>query len=102
MIDADIDGNGMIDFEEFLAVMTHRLEDQEKENELIDAFKCFDRDGDGTISLKEIKFIVCTLGENQKLSEKEAEEMMRAVDSDGDGVISYKEFVNLMMSRIRK
>ena len=99
MAQADQDGSGTIDFEEFVILMTHKLEEQEMENELHEAFECFDRDGDGSISLKELKFIMMTLGE--KLSEKEMAHMISLVDSDGDGYVSYKEFATMMMSKIK-
>ena len=69
------------------------------ENELHEAFECFDRDGDGLISCKELKFIMMTLGE--KLSEKEVNYMISVIDSDGDGTISYKEFADMMMAKIK-
>ena len=35
---ADQDGNGMIDYDEFIDIMTHKLEEQEMETELHTAF----------------------------------------------------------------
>ena len=63
IIAADKDGNRQIDFEEFLTMMTLKLEEQEMEKELHTAFECFDRNGDGSITCKELRFIVKSLGE---------------------------------------
>ena len=96
---ADADGSGTIDFEEFVVMMTNKLEEQELENELHEAFECFDRDGDGSISCKELRFIMTTLGE--KLTDEEVEYMISVIDADGDGSVSYKEFADMMMAKIK-
>ncbi|KAG0590187.1 hypothetical protein M758_1G077500 [Ceratodon purpureus] len=61
--------------------------------DLVEAFKMFDRNGDGKISSKELGTVLRSLGEN--LSEVELEQMIRDVDADGDGEIDLQEFINL-------
>ncbi len=97
---ADEDGSGTIDFEEFLKLMSGNLEARAENDELREAFTVFDRDGDGTISAKELRFIMMNLGE--KLNEDELKHMMSIVDKDGDGEISYEEFSAMMIKVIRK
>merc|ERR1712164_1267 len=48
--EVDADGNGTIDFPEFLSLMSKKLKDTDTEEDLIEAFKVFDRDGNGLIS----------------------------------------------------
>ena len=43
--EVDADGNGTIDFPEFLSLMTRKIKDTDTEEELREAFKVFDRDG---------------------------------------------------------
>ena len=43
----DADGNGTIDFPEFSSLMARKMKDTEEE--LVEAFKVFDRDGSGFI-----------------------------------------------------
>ena len=43
--EVDIDGNGTIDFKEFLGLMARKMRDNDSEEELIEAFKVYDRDG---------------------------------------------------------
>jgi len=43
--EVDADGNGTIDFPEFLSLMARKIKDTDTEEELREAFKVFDRDG---------------------------------------------------------
>ena len=94
--EVDTDGNGTIDFPEFLSMMARKMQDTDTEEEIREAFKVFDKDGNGFISAAELRHVMTTLGE--KLSEDEVEEMIREADVDGDGQINYDEFVKLMIS----
>ena len=102
--EVDADGNGTIDFPEFLSLMARylhflfrKMKDTDTEEELIEAFKVFDRDGNGLISAAELRHVMTNLGE--KLTEEEVDEMIREADIDGDGHINYEEFVRMMMAR---
>lgn len=41
--EVDEDGNGTIEFEEFLSLMARKMADSETEEELLEAFKFFDK-----------------------------------------------------------
>merc|ERR1712118_607662 len=75
--EVDGDGNGTVDFPEFLSLMARKMKDTGTEGELIEAFKCFDRDGSGFISTAEIRHVMTNLGE--KLTDEEVDEMVREV-----------------------
>lgn len=94
--EVDADGNGTVDFPEFLSLMARKMKDTDSEEELIEAFKVFDRDGGGYISIGELRHVMTNLGE--KLTDEELDEMTRESDVDGDGQINYEEFVRMMMS----
>uniref|UniRef100_A0A8C4ST56 EF-hand domain-containing protein n=1 Tax=Erpetoichthys calabaricus TaxID=27687 RepID=A0A8C4ST56_ERPCA len=87
---ADVDGNGLIDFSEFLTMMAKKMKDADVEEEIHEAFKVFDKDGDGSISAAELHLAMKNLGE--KLTEDEIYEMINEADIDGDGQISFEEF----------
>ncbi|KAN0082579.1 hypothetical protein V8E55_008374 [Tylopilus felleus] len=91
--EVDADGNGTIDFPEFLTMMARKMRDTDSEEEIREAFKVFDKDGNGFISAAELRHVMTNLGE--KLTETEVEEMIREADVDGDGQINYDEFVKL-------
>lgn len=88
---------GTIDFPEFLTLMARKMKDTDSEEELIEAFKVFDRDGNGLISAAELRHVMTNLGE--KLTDEEVDEMIREADIDGDGQINYEEFVGMMLAK---
>lgn len=90
--EVDIDGNGLMDFNEFIVLMA-RQQSMGPE-ELQQAFSIFDRDGNGYIDAKELRYLLTTLGE--KLSNNEVDEIIRDVDVDGDGRVNYQEFVTML------
>ncbi|KAH8277062.1 hypothetical protein KR026_004581, partial [Drosophila bipectinata] len=87
----DNDPNGMMDFNEFCTIMAKQMRETDTEEEMREAFKIFDRDGDGFISPAELRFVMINLGE--KVTDEEIDEMIREADFDGDGMINYEEFV---------
>jgi len=95
--EVDTDGDGSVDFDEFLTLMTRQMQFSEEEDEFRAAFRVFDKDGSGSISAEELKQVMRDLGEN--LTEKELEDMIRDADSDGDGFIDYEEFTKIMLSK---
>ena len=97
--EVDADGNGTIDFPEFLSLMARKMKDTDTEEELVEAFKVFDRDGNGFISAAELRHVMTNLGE--KLTDEEVDEMIREADVDGDGQINYEEIVATGVSRIQ-
>ncbi|KAJ7960450.1 Calmodulin-related protein [Quillaja saponaria] len=98
--EVDADGNGTIDFPEFLNLMARKMKDTDSEEELKEAFRVFDKDQNGFISAAELRHVMTNLGE--KLTDEEVDEMIREADVDGDGQINYEEFVKVMMAKRRK
>ncbi|CAG7871085.1 unnamed protein product [Brassica rapa] len=99
--EVDADGNGTIDFPEFLNLMARKMKDTDSEEELKEAFRVFDKDQNGFISAAELRHVMTNLGE--KLTDEEVDEMVREADVDGDGQINYDEFVKVMMAnKLRK
>lgn len=83
----DIDGDGLVDYPEFLAA-TMKRNLANKEEYLVNAFNYFDTKKQGVITKADL---VQFMG-----SEEQAQEVMNEVDANGDGVISFEEFVGMM------
>merc|ERR1719312_783025 len=96
MMEADLDGNGTIEFQEFSELMKEKYRFEDQESDLKEAFKLFDRDRDGFITLKELKKVSQILG--NLMEQEELEEFMREADVDGNGQLDYEEFCKMMLS----
>jgi len=93
---ADSDHSGCIDYSEFLAA-TVSQEEYLDEQACREAFASFDRDGSGSISLKELEAALSDGSlAGAKLNESRIREMLKEVDRDGDGTIDFEEFVETL------
>lgn len=87
--EVDEDGNGSIEFEEFITLMAKKAQSgKEAEEELLLAFQVFDKDNSGTISSDELKQVMAALSPG--LTGEDLEEMVKEVDQDGDGEVSFE------------
>lgn len=92
----DRNGDGKIELTEFLDIMGAKQQSiKALEEEVRIAFEFFDLDGNGYISMSELKQVASELGE--ELTEAEIDEMIREADADGDGQVDYNEFLRMMM-----
>jgi len=87
----DENNDGEIDMSEFITMMKKM---PEKKNELREAFKTFDADGDGCTTRSELRRVMIKFG--QHLTDQELDAVMLEVDKNRDGVISYEEFMEAM------
>ena len=74
--------------------MANKTKEENSEEEIREAFRVFDKDGNGFISPAELRHVLMHIGE--KLTDDEIDEMIMEVDIDGDGYINYEEFVFMM------
>ncbi|XP_071079016.1 uncharacterized protein [Haliotis cracherodii] len=94
--EVDADGNGYIDFEEFLGMMAKKMQSRDSEEEIKEAFKVFDKESKGYLTSDELRHIMTTMGE--KLTHEDVDDMIREADLDGDGKIDYLEFSKMLAS----
>nr|CAD7196291.1 unnamed protein product [Timema douglasi] len=62
--------------------------------EFREAFRLFDKDGDGSITQEELGRVMRSLG--QFARGEELQQMVLEVDVDGDGNVSFEEFVGII------
>eukprot|EP00747_Dinoflagellata_sp_TGD_P148505 gnl/TRDRNA2_/TRDRNA2_176928_c3_seq5.p1 gnl/TRDRNA2_/TRDRNA2_176928_c3~~gnl/TRDRNA2_/TRDRNA2_176928_c3_seq5.p1 ORF type:complete len:523 (+),score=148.64 gnl/TRDRNA2_/TRDRNA2_176928_c3_seq5:44-1570(+) len=94
MEEVDSDGSGIIDYTEFLAATLDKKTYQ-TEDVCWQAFRVFDRNGDGKISREEIAHVLSD-GDVQNAANKEMAEIMKEIDANGDGEIDFQEFMQMM------
>lgn len=90
----DTDADGVISFPEFLEEMVRGMKTWGKKQDLQEAFRVFDVDGNGYISVDELKQVMAKLGE--ELSQEVLEAMIHEADVDQDGQVNYEEFVRIL------
>ena len=93
----DLEDKKEINYDEFLTIINQKEKDVDGEEEVLKAFKVFDKDGNGLININELKDIILNMGNNW--SENEINEMLAEADIDMDGYINYEDFVRTMMSK---
>ncbi|KFH15283.1 putative centrin [Toxoplasma gondii MAS] len=94
MREYDKQNTGQIDYSDFLEIMTQKILERDPAEEMAKAFKLFDDDDTGKISLKNLRRVARELGEN--LSDDELQAMIDEFDRDCDGEISQEEFFAIM------
>ncbi|CAN6380466.1 unnamed protein product [Urochloa humidicola] len=89
---ADADGNGLIDYDEFVTATVH-MNKLDREEHLYTAFQYFDKDNSGYITKEELEQ---ALKEQGLYDADKIKEVISDADSDNDGRIDYSEFVAMM------
>lgn len=91
----DADGSGLIDYTEFLAATLDKRVYLQRDV-CFSAFAVFDQDGDGRITLEELKQILENGEVEQVMDGCKSEDLLREVDQNGDGSIDFEEFMEMM------
>ena len=91
----DTSGDGELDFEEFVTLMEIQFQEvsESEEDEVLRAFKSFDKDEDGKITNYEFRYILTKIG-NNRLTDEEVDELFRECDLQNDGILVYQDFIN--------
>ena len=89
--DIDDNGDGEIDFEEFVTLMEKQTQVVEETDEelVLRAFKSFDKDNDGKITNYEFKYILTQMG--KKFSEDEVNQLFKECNLDINGILVYQD-----------
>ncbi|XP_012273172.1 troponin C [Orussus abietinus] len=96
--EVDVSDSGSMNYEEFCQLAAKFLEeDQDTEaiqQELREAFRLYDREGNGYITTDVFRDILHELDDN--LSSEELDMMIDEIDADGSGTLDFDEFMEVM------
>ncbi|CAM0904064.1 unnamed protein product [Alopecurus aequalis] len=99
----DADGDGCVDVEEFgelyraiTSTGTEAPAAEEDDEDMREAFRVFDANGDGYITVDELSVVLSSLGLKQGRTAEECRRMIGQVDRDGDGRVDFQEFRQMM------
>lgn len=93
----DTNKDGKVDFDEFYNLVSVKMKNPLSEIELKEAFKLFDKDGNGKVTCSELKQALTNFGE--KLSQQEAEEFLEDADTNGDGELDIAELTRFLLAQ---
>lgn len=94
----DFDRDGGINFEDFATYCSKRrssCSEAEKDGEIRRTFDFMDHNGDGYISVTDVKHVMRVIG--QDVAEEQVEQMLVEIDEEGSGLISYECFKYMML-----
>jgi len=93
-----LEDQGLVDFEIFLDIMQKRRKDIDKDEEIYEAVKALDREGNGLISVQELKHTMVLIA-NEKLNDEEVNELISIIDDKKENFVNVEEFVKMMLAK---
>ena len=100
----DDDNNGCCEFDEFLYLMSTKLNKDSIEEEMKEAFKTFDKKDTGYISIDDLKETMAEY--NEALTDDDARLLFEMTDVTGKlpdgskkGKLEFKDFIIMMMAK---
>ena len=91
--EVDVDGNGTVEFAEFVILMTNKVKELSKDEEIKEAFDVLDKEKDLVITAKELKYFMRKVA-HIKLSSEEADAMIEFAGKDGK--VTFEQFLNVV------
>lgn len=89
---ADMDGDGQLDYREFLSATIHTSKITASDDLMLKAFKFFDKDGSGFITRDELQLALA--GGGFDISHMDV--VLMEIDKDADGKIDFAEFSHML------
>ncbi|XP_043238571.1 troponin C, isoallergen Bla g 6.0101-like isoform X2 [Amphibalanus amphitrite] len=89
--------DGKLDFDSFVSIASNFLEEEDDEAmqaELKEAFRLYDKEGNGYITTQVLKEILKAL--DDKLTSEDLDGIIEEVDTDGSGTLDFDEFMEMM------
>merc|ERR1712020_362217 len=89
-----------VDFETFCKIAAKFMTEEDEEglrDELKEAFRIYDKEGNGYITTDVLKEILREI--DPELTEDDLDNIIEEVDEDGSGTLDFDEFQEMMMQR---
>ncbi|XP_058125515.1 troponin C isoform X1 [Anopheles ziemanni] len=94
----DPESTGKVNFDGFANIASNFLQEEEDaeamQQELKEAFRLYDREGNGYITTSTLKEILKAL--DDKLSNEDLDGIIGEIDTDGSGTVDFDEFMEMM------
>ncbi|CAH0701657.1 unnamed protein product [Spodoptera exigua] len=96
--EVDVNGTGELQFSDFCALAAKFLQEEEDDEamlkELREAFRLYDKEGNGYITTDVLKEIFKEL--DNTITAEDLDTMIDEIDSDGSGTVDFDEFLEVM------
>ncbi|GLV40787.1 Troponin C at 25D [Carabus blaptoides fortunei] len=94
--DEDQGGTGKLSFNSFCRVAGHFLDEDDEalQKELKEAFRLYDKEGNGYIPISSLREILAAL--DDQLTPDQLNEMIAEIDTDDSGTVDFHEFMEMM------
>ena len=94
--EVDQENTGQISFDGYLQIVLNKMVERPGHDDILKAFRLFDREGSGAVSFAQLKRIAQQIGET--ISDEELHEMIAEADRKGSGVVDEEDFVKIITS----
>mmetsp|Transcript_44066 Transcript_44066/g.138474 ORF Transcript_44066/g.138474 Transcript_44066/m.138474 type:complete len:112 (-) Transcript_44066:2202-2537(-) len=94
----DQDGNGSMEFPEFLTMMIRKEVGFDIEDSIKKAFKSLDTENTGKIPMSQLEEIM--KGQGEDISDEQLREIMEKTGSLGASEVDYNFFINAVLARV--
>lgn len=86
----------------FEVIATTLIASRDPREELSRAFDMFDQDGDGMITLEDLRIVNSTIKQGTTASDKDMANMIAQADLTGKGGVDKEEFIDMMIAAKRR
>lgn len=87
---------GLLEIETFIEIAKKCKEDETTIEILFDSFKSCDKEGTGTISISEMKYLLTKLGDS--ISEEDFKVILSDIGLEEKGDVDYKKFIEYLVN----
>ncbi|XP_059616182.1 troponin C-like [Phlebotomus argentipes] len=96
LVAEDAEGSGKLDFDAFCRVAGRFAEEDDEalQKELKEAFRLYDKEGNGYIPTSSLREILAAL--DDQLTSDQLNEMIAEIDTDSSGTVDFDEFMEMM------